>query len=261
MRNSIDCQPAIWPTLCGDVRVFARVSPEHKLRIVEALQAARRHRRHDGRRRQRRAGAEAGRHRRGDGHHRHRRRRKRPPTWCCSTTTSPRSSRPSKKGRVIYDNIRKFVKYLLTTNSGELWVMLLAPFLGMPLPLLPLQILWINLVTDGLPALALGVEPAEPGRHATPALPADREHLRARPRYARHLGRPGDGGAHARRRATGIGRPGTTGWQNDGVHDARVFADGARAGDSVEHASRSSASASCRIAGWRPRWPERCCCS
>src|SRR3989339_156650 len=66
-----------------------------------------------------------------------------------------------EEGRVIYDNIRKFIKYLLTTNSGELWVMLLAPFMGMPLPLLPLQILWINLVTDGLPALALSVEPAE----------------------------------------------------------------------------------------------------
>jgi Ca2+-transporting ATPase len=67
-----------------------------------------------------------------------------------------------EEGRVIYDNIRKFIKYLLTSNSGEIWVMLLAPFLGMPLPLLPLQILWINLVTDGLPALALGLEPAEP---------------------------------------------------------------------------------------------------
>ncbi len=66
-----------------------------------------------------------------------------------------------EEGRAIYDNIRKFIKYLLTTNSGELWVMLVGPLLGMPLPLLPLQILWINLVTDGLPALALGVEPAE----------------------------------------------------------------------------------------------------
>jgi Ca2+-transporting ATPase len=66
-----------------------------------------------------------------------------------------------EEGRIIYDNIRKFVKYLLSCNSGELWVMLMAPFLGMPLPLLPLQILWMNLVTDGFPALALGVEPAE----------------------------------------------------------------------------------------------------
>ena len=66
-----------------------------------------------------------------------------------------------EEGRVIYDNIRKFIKYLLSCNSGELWVMLLAPFFGMPLPLSPLQILWMNLVTDGLPALALGVEPPE----------------------------------------------------------------------------------------------------
>jgi Ca2+-transporting ATPase len=66
-----------------------------------------------------------------------------------------------EEGRTIYDNIRKFIRYLLSCNSGEIWVMLLAPFLGMPLPLLPLQILWMNLVTDGLPALALGIEPAE----------------------------------------------------------------------------------------------------
>lgn len=66
-----------------------------------------------------------------------------------------------EEGRRIYDNIRKFIKYALTSNSGEIWVMLVAPLLGMPLPLLPLQILWINLVTDGLPGLAMTVEPAE----------------------------------------------------------------------------------------------------
>jgi Ca2+-transporting ATPase len=67
-----------------------------------------------------------------------------------------------EEGRRIYDNIRRFVRYLLTTNSAEVWVMFLAPFLGLPIPLLAVQILWINLVTDGLPALALGVEPVEP---------------------------------------------------------------------------------------------------
>lgn len=66
-----------------------------------------------------------------------------------------------KEGRKIYDNIRKFIKYLLATNSGEVWTLFLAPFLGLPLPLLPIQILWVNLMTDGLPALALSVEPEE----------------------------------------------------------------------------------------------------
>jgi Ca2+-transporting ATPase len=64
-------------------------------------------------------------------------------------------------GRRIFDNIRRFIKYLLSCNASEIAVMLIGPFLGMPLPLLPLQILWMNLVTDGMPALALGVEPAE----------------------------------------------------------------------------------------------------
>jgi P-type Ca2+ transporter type 2C len=66
-----------------------------------------------------------------------------------------------EEGRIIYDNIRRFIRYLLTCNASEIAVMLLGPLLGMPLPLLPLQILWMNLITDGPPALALGVEPAE----------------------------------------------------------------------------------------------------
>jgi len=77
-----------------------------------------------------------------------------------------------EEGRVIYDNIRKVIQYLLSCNSAEIAVMLFGPLLGMPLPLLPLQILWMNLVTDGLPALALAMEPAERGVMKRPPNPS-----------------------------------------------------------------------------------------
>jgi Ca2+-transporting ATPase len=75
------------------------------------------------------------------------------------------------QGRRLYDNIRKFIRYAVTTNSAEILIILLAPFLSLPIPLLPIHILWINLVTDGLPALALTAESAERGVMRRPPRP------------------------------------------------------------------------------------------
>ncbi|MEA1933211.1 MAG: cation-translocating P-type ATPase [Thermodesulfobacteriota bacterium] len=77
-----------------------------------------------------------------------------------------------KEGRRIYDNILKFIIYSMTSNAGTLWAIFLAPFFGLPLPLIPIQILWMNLLTDSLPGLALTAEPPEknamnrPPRHS-----------------------------------------------------------------------------------------------
>jgi len=76
-----------------------------------------------------------------------------------------------REGRRIYDNIRKFVRFVMAGNAGEIWTIFLAPFLGLPIPLTPIQILWVNFVTDGLPGVALTGEPAEPDVMRRPPRP------------------------------------------------------------------------------------------
>lgn len=76
-----------------------------------------------------------------------------------------------EEGRKIYDNVKNVVKYLFASNMGEVLVVLLGVLLGMPLPLLAIQILWVNLVTDSLPALALSVDPVAPGVMKRPPRP------------------------------------------------------------------------------------------
>ncbi len=78
-----------------------------------------------------------------------------------------------EEGRGIYDNIKKFVHYLLSCNAGEILVMFVSSLIGLPVPLLPIHILWVNLVTDGLPALALGVDPVDPKIMQRPPRPKD----------------------------------------------------------------------------------------
>jgi len=79
--------------------------------------------------------------------------------------------RAVSEGRRIYDNIRRFVRFVMGGNTGEILTIFAAPFLGLPLPLLPIHLLWVNLLTDGLPGLALAAEPASPDVMRRPPRP------------------------------------------------------------------------------------------
>jgi P-type Ca2+ transporter type 2C len=150
-----------------EVSVYARVSPEHKLNIVQALQ--------------RRGHVVA---MTGDGVNDAPALKRSDIGVAMGITGTPVSKEASEmvmlddnfativsaveEGRTIYDNVRKFIKYIMASNTGEVGVLFITQLMGMPLPLNTLQILWMNLVTDGLPALALGVEKGEPNAMKRP---------------------------------------------------------------------------------------------
>ena len=221
-----------------DARVYARVDPAQKIRIVEALQARGEFVAMTGDGVNDAPALKQRRHRRGDGQGRHRRR--------------ARGLGPGAARRQLRDDRRRGARgpahlrqhpqvrraSSIAGNAGEIWTLFLAPFLGLPIPLLPIHILWVNLVTDGLPGLALASEPAERGVMRRPPRPPD-ESVFAHGLW-QHIVWVGllIGGVTLATQAWAIAHGRAL--ADDGLHRADVRAAGARARDPVGDARACS---------------------
>jgi Ca2+-transporting ATPase len=164
--------PAEFTTAVAQVSIYARVTPEHKLRIVEEIQ--------------RQGGVAA---MTGDGVNDAPALKKADVGVAMGKVGTDVAREASdmvllddnfativaavEEGRTIYDNIRKFVVFSVAGNTGKILAVLLLPFLGLPMPLTPLQLLWLNLLTDGLLGLGMGVERPEPDVMKRPPIASD----------------------------------------------------------------------------------------
>lgn len=144
------------------IAVYARVTAEHKLRIIRAWKVNNAVGCDDRRRCQRRPLPSTAQILASPWEKQVRKSPNRHPDMVITDDNFATIVAAVEEGRGIYDNIRKTLQYLLAGNTGELLLMTLSVVVGLPSPLLPIHLLWINLVTDGLPALCLAIDPVDP---------------------------------------------------------------------------------------------------